>query len=48
MSLKLAADMNFIALELGNRPIPSDALLWLRSGFSVRYEMCIGESALKF
>jgi hypothetical protein len=48
VSLKLAADMNFIALELGNRPIPSDALLWLRSGFSVRYEMCIGESALKF
>ena len=48
VSLKLAADMNFIAMELGNRPIPSNALLWLRSGFSVKYEMCIGEAALKF
>lgn len=49
LSLKLAADMKFIAMELGSRPIPSDALLWLRSGiWKRRYEPCCGESALKF
>ena len=49
LSLKLAADMKFIAMELGSRPIPSDALLWLRSGiWKRRYAPCCGESALKF
>jgi len=40
--------MKFIAMELGSRPIPSDALLWLRSGIRKRYAPCCGESALKF